>query len=49
MRRFNLKGTVVERMKGIQRQEPKPAETAASKTEEKDARSQPVQNECANL
>ena len=28
MRKFNLKGTVVERMKGIQRQEPKPEETA---------------------
>ena len=27
MRKFNLKGTVVERMKGIQREEPKPAET----------------------
>lgn len=26
MRKFNLKGTVVERMKGIQRQDPKPAE-----------------------
>ena len=29
MRKFNLKGTVIERMKGIQRQEPKPAETEA--------------------
>ena len=27
MRKFNLKGTVVERMKGIQRQEPRPADT----------------------
>ena len=27
MRKFNLKGTVVERMKGIQRQEPQPADT----------------------
>lgn len=26
MRKFNLKGTVVERMKGIQREEPKPAD-----------------------
>lgn len=31
MRKFNLKGTVVERMKGIQRQEPNPASTEAVK------------------
>ena len=31
MRRFNLKGTVVQRMKGIQREEPKPAETETAK------------------
>ena len=34
MRKFNLKGTVVERMKGIQRQEVKPPETEAAKTAE---------------
>ena len=32
MRKFNLKGTVVERMKGIQRQEPKPADADTVKT-----------------
>ena len=30
MRKFNLKGTVVERMKGIQREEPKPSDAAAA-------------------
>ena len=30
MRKFNLKGTVVERMKGIQRQEVKPPEAEAA-------------------
>ena len=34
MRKFNLKGTVVERMKGIQREEPKPADSDASKKAE---------------
>ena len=34
MRKFNLKGTVVERMKGIQRQEVKPPEAEAAKTAE---------------
>lgn len=34
MRKFNLKGTVVERMKGIQRQEPKPADAKTEKTAE---------------
>ena len=34
MRKFNLKGTVVERMKGIQRQEVKPPEGEAAKTAE---------------
>ncbi len=34
MRKFNLKGTVVERMKGIQRQEEKPTEAEAAKTAE---------------
>ena len=34
MRKFNLKGTVVERMKGIQRQEEKIPEAEAAKTEE---------------
>ncbi len=32
MRKFNLKGTVVERMKGIQRQEPKPAQAETGNT-----------------
>ena len=30
MRKFNLKGTVVERMKGIPREEPKPSDTAST-------------------
>lgn len=30
MRKFNLKGTVVQRMKGIEREEPKPAEATTS-------------------
>lgn len=34
MRKFNLKGTVVERMKGIQRQEVKPPEAETAKTAE---------------
>ena len=34
MRKFNLKGTVVERMKGIQRQEPKLSDADAAKTDE---------------
>ena len=34
MRKFNLKGTVVERMKGIQRHEVKPPEGEAAKTAE---------------
>ena len=33
MRKFNLKGTVVERMKGIPRKEPAPAESAAVQAE----------------
>ncbi len=33
MRKFNLKGTVVERMKGIQRQEPKAPDTDARKAD----------------
>ena len=32
MRKFNLKGTVVERMKGIQREEPKPSGAESEKT-----------------
>lgn len=32
MRKFNLKGTVVERMKGIQREEPKPSGDDSEKT-----------------
>ena len=31
MRKFNLRGTVVERMKGIQREEPKPADAGTTK------------------
>ncbi len=34
MRKFNLKGTVVERMRGIQRKEPKPADAKTEKTPE---------------
>ena len=34
MRKFNLKGTVVERMKGIQRQEPKSPNAAPATKDE---------------
>ena len=34
MRKFNLKGTVIQRMRGIEREEPKPVETEKTQIEE---------------
>ncbi|MBR5961326.1 MAG: Stp1/IreP family PP2C-type Ser/Thr phosphatase [Clostridia bacterium] len=34
MRKFNLKGTVIQRMRGIEREEPKPVETEKTQAEE---------------
>ena len=34
MRKFNLRGTVIQRMRGIEREEPKPAESAKAQTQE---------------
>lgn len=34
MRKFNLKGTVIQRMRGIEREEPKPAESATKQIQE---------------